>query len=113
MRRIKRLLANERGSFLAQAMIFTVIVALIASLIIKLSFGRKVLLNRVNSAEASRQRLLGAESYINSCVDGTTFGQSTCLLPAACRPPAIDGKAVTVTITGSAPDCKLTISVDY
>jgi len=112
MRRIKRRLAGERGSFLAQAMIFTVIVAIISAGVIKLSFGRRVMLNRVNSTEAARQRVLGAESYVHTCVADTTFGVSDCLFPIACRPPALDGHAIVVTASGTAPDCALTFSTD-
>ena len=112
MRRTKRLLGGRRGSFLAQAMVFTVIVAMIASFVIKLSFGRRVLLSRVNSSEAARQRVLGAESFVNTCLEDTAFGAADCLLPAACRPPALDGRAVVVTAGGTAPDCRLTFSTD-
>lgn len=112
MRRIKRLLAGRRGSFLAHAMIFTVIVAIISAGAIKLSFGRRVMLNRVNSAEAARQRVLGAESYVHACVEDTSFGVSDCLLPAGCRPPALDGHIVVVTASGAPPDCELKFSTD-
>lgn len=112
MRRIKRLLGERRGSFLAQAMVFTVIIAMIAAAAVKLSFGRRVMLNRVNSAEAARQRVLGAESFVHTCLEDTPFGATDCAFPAACRPPALDGHAIVVTASGAPPDCALKFSIE-
>lgn len=109
MRRI-----NERGSFLAEAMVVVVLLALIATMTLKLAFLRKVAAHRADESAAGRQRVLGVESHMNACLEGSDFGRTSCALPAVpgCPMAQIDGKSVTVTTSGSPPDCRLNISVE-
>jgi hypothetical protein len=113
MRRTKRRRDGERGSMLAQTMVFVVLLALIASQVLHLAYGRRVLVQRVNSSEAGRQRLLGVESHVHACLEGTAFGRTTCVFPVGpgCPLDSIDGKAVTILTSGTAPDCAIKITI--
>jgi hypothetical protein len=105
---------GERGSFLAEAMVVVVLLALIASMTLRLAFSRRVVASRADDEAAGRQRALGVESQMTACLEGTDFGRTTCALPASsgCPPASIDGKAVTVTASGVPPACRLHISVE-
>ena len=99
---------------LAQTMVFVVLIALIASQVIQLAYGRRILVQRANSSEAGRQRLLGVESHVHACLEGTSFGRTTCTFPvsAGCPLSEIDGKAVMIRTSGTAPDCSIKISIE-
>lgn len=103
---------NRRGSFMMQALLIVAVIALVSSLLLKLAYGRRVTAHRANESQAGRQRLLGVESYLNACLEGTGFGQSHCSLPAGCPPAELDGRQVRATASGTAPNCALNISVD-
>lgn len=103
---------NRRGSFMMQALLFVAVISLVSSLLLKLAYGRRVTAHRANESQAGRQRLLGVESYMNACLEGTAFGRDHCSLPPGCPPAELDGRRVRVTARGTAPNCALDISVD-
>jgi hypothetical protein len=104
---------SERGSFLAETLVIVMLLGLITALTLRLSFARAVLSRGADQAAITRQRVLGVESHLDACLEGTEFGRTNCDLPAApgCPLATIDGKAVTVVVSGVPPLCRIKISV--
>ena len=102
---LKSAAGKRRGSFLAQTMVLVVLMALVGTIFLRLTFGRHVAVTRANDSNVKRQLGLAVESRIYSCLETTTYNQpgGDCVIPAACNPAAIDGKSVTVRSLGSAP----------
>jgi hypothetical protein len=104
----------RRGVFLVQAMVLVMILAITATGMLWLSFGRRVLISRADESESSQQLASGAQSLAQACLDGTTYGRTDCSVPpaaAACFPSAISGRSVSITASGAPPRCRLQVIV--
>ena len=108
-----RLLGRRPGVFLIQAMVFVVLMALMATLVLWVSLGRHMLVHRANVSDSQKHLAMGVESQVQACLEGTLFGRTNCSLPASaeCRPMEIGGRTVTVSASGDPPDCRLQIKV--
>jgi len=96
-------------------MVLTMILAIVATGMLWLSTGRHVLLSRANSSESNQQLAVGVGSLVQACLDGTTYAQTDCSVPAAasaCFPSSIAGKSVQVASSGNWPDCRLSVTVN-
>jgi hypothetical protein len=96
-------------------MVMVMIMAIVATGMLWLSFGRHVLLSRANESESNEQLAAGAQSLVQACLDGTTYGSAGCSVPpaaVACFPSSIAGKSVQVSSLGSPPNCQLSITVN-
>ena len=96
-------------------MVLVMILAIVAAGMLRLSFGRQVLLNRANESESYQQLAAGVQSQAQACLDGTTYGQTDCGMPAAaavCFPASIGGKTVQVSSLGTWPNCQLSVTVN-
>ena len=106
---------RRRGLFLLQTMVLVMILAIVATGMLSLSFGRHVLLSRANESESDHQLAAGAQSLVQACLDGTNFGKTNCHVPHAatgCFPSSIAGKSVRVLSSGYPPYCQLSVTVN-
>ncbi|MCX5795198.1 MAG: hypothetical protein NTY77_06885 [Elusimicrobia bacterium] len=107
--------SRRRGIFLLQTMVLVMIMGIVASGMLWLSFGRHVLLSRANESESSQHLASGVQSLVQACLEGTTYGITDCRVPhaaAACFPSSIAGKSVQVSSLGAPPNCQLSVTVN-
>jgi hypothetical protein len=107
---------SRRGIFLVQTMVLVLILAIVATGMLWVSFGRHILISRANAAESDQQLAAGVQSQVQACLDGTTYGSVNCAIPAAaaaCFPASIGGKTVKVSSPSSKspPNCQLSVTV--
>ena len=91
------------------------ILAIVATGILWMSFSRHVLLSRANESESNQQLAAGAQSQVMACLDGTDYGKPDCSLPAsavACFPASVESRTVSVTSSGSPPNCQVAVTVN-
>jgi len=96
-------------------MVLVMILALVATGMLWLSFGRHVILTRANASESDQQLALGVQSQVQACLDGTAYGSEDCSVPAAakaCFPATIAGRSVQVLSAGTPPNCQLSVIVN-
>ena len=106
---------RRRGLFLLQTMVLVMILALVATGMLWLSFGRHVILTRANVLESDQHLALGVQSQVQACLDGTAYGSADCSVPAAakaCFPATIAGRSVQVLSAGTPPNCQLKVTVN-
>ncbi|MDD5656973.1 MAG: hypothetical protein PHF00_06930, partial [Elusimicrobia bacterium] len=77
---------------MASALMMIVFLGIIAALILRLSFGRHIMVSRANASENMRQLGLAVQSQAAACLEGTNFGGGACDLgaAAACMPASIE-----------------------
>jgi hypothetical protein len=110
-----RLRRRRRGIFLLQTLVLVLILAIVSTGMLWVSFGRHILISRANEAESDQQLAAGAQSQVLACLDQTTFGSVDCRVPraaAACFPASIAGKKVQVSSSGAPPNCQLSVTIN-
>lgn len=113
---------GERGSFLVQALVLVVLLALISSATVQFTLGRATVVGRVSSTEDLRSLGQSAESLLLACLEGTGLDQgpagcsqvaleaalSACKFPKTLGP---DARPVSVRVARSSPSCQLQVQV--
>jgi len=102
---------SRRGSFLAQAMMLCIVLAIIVSCLLQLTLSRNMLVYKANDAASSRQLALGVEAQVHACLDGSDFEKTCSITSSACLPASIGGRAVRIRASGSPPDCSITLEI--
>jgi hypothetical protein len=107
---------RRAGAILLQAIVMIMLLALIASAMIRCLFARALVVHRAQELDSGRQLARAAESQIYACLDGTSFGadRASCDVSAhrACLPSELDGHAVSVSASWSGGDCALSVSIE-
>jgi len=100
--------------FLVQTMVLLLLIAIISSMMIRLSFSRRLGAVQRQRSRVGNQASLGAQGVLQACVGNSDFGRTTCALTSgqsACLPSSIGGRPVVVQTSGTPPDCVVTIKV--
>lgn len=107
---------GRRGVYLLQTVVFVIILAMAVSVLMHLSLGRFVVSGRMEEGQRARSVARAVESRVQACLSGSSYGSPSCALTAAQQtciptPTTIDGRAVTVTGSGTSPNCNISIDV--
>ncbi|MBI3299211.1 MAG: hypothetical protein HYZ75_13665 [Elusimicrobia bacterium] len=103
---------GERGAFLTQAVVFVLLLALLASLAIRLTYARHVFVHKARSGASARAAAEAAEAYALACLANTAFGRDHCSLASiTCLPASVAGRSLRWSASGSPPQCRLETQV--
>ena len=113
MKRIR----SERGIFLLQVVILVLLLGYMTSMLFRMTLGRHVAVHKVNTTTTTRFLMQAVESQVQACLEGSSFGRTTCSLPSGCLPSTVQDpktgkiRAVSVRSSGSAPNCRLDMEI--
>lgn len=103
---------GEKGMFLVQAMVLLVLLAVLSGMMVRMNLSRHLGAAKRQSSRQDSHSGLGALAQFQACVAGSDFGRGTCALTAAqsaCWSSTVGSSAVSISVSGTAPDCEVTI----
>lgn len=109
-----RLIRCEKGIFLVQAMVLLLLLAILSSMILRMNLSDHMGAVQRQRSRQGNQASLGILSRFHACVSGSDFGRTTCSMTAAqsaCLPSSVDGRPVVLLVSGTAPDCAVTVKI--
>ena len=105
---------GRTGAVLIWVLVTLVILAMMSSLLVRISRNQHTMITRANDSAQMRLAALAAESQAAACLyDEGDFGRAHCSLAMAtpCLPSRIAGYDVTFTASGSPPSCELKVNL--
>jgi hypothetical protein len=113
-------LRNSRGSFIMQALVMVLLLAIIATGVMQMTMGRYTMARRVTSAEEAKQIAKELHSRATACLLDTGAEQNCAVngTTQACFNQAIadvlqsSGRAARITFSGAPLACDLQVEVD-
>lgn len=108
-----------KGMALFQTLMLLVLLLLVVSALLQWTYGRYIVSKKTVERVYGQGAAEGVYAQVLACLEGTTVGQANCIVPApvqSCFPTEAEitpgmTLPVTVTVTGSAPNCEVRIGV--